>query len=337
MLNYDRLSAQSKLLNTVRLSIVVPVFNEQETLFMFHAAVVKELISMSIDWEVIYVDDGSQDDSASIIKKFCQQRSNVSLLRFSRNFGKESAMSAGLRLSNGEAVVIMDADLQDPPSVLPKMLEAWQAGADVVNMRRRSRQGETLTKKITAGLFYKVMNTMANFYVPEGIGDFRLLSRRAVEALNSLPESNRFMKGLFSWIGFHQVILSYDRNPRVAGHTKWNYWKLWNFALEGITSFSTAPLKFATYTGFICALGAFLYAMFFLLKTIFVGDNTPGFPTLIITILFLGGAQLMATGILGEYLGRLFIESKKRPLYLIDEYIPPQFNANQSNQHSNLG
>jgi hypothetical protein len=217
----------------------------------------------------------------------------------------------------------MDADLQDPPSELPKMVEAWKNGADVVNMRRRSRKGESVMKRLTADLFYSFINKISDIEIPKGIGDFRLLSRRAVDSLNQLPEANRFMKGLFSWVGFRQVILEFDRDPRVAGQSKWNYWKLWNFALEGITSFSTAPLKLATYFGLFCSLSAFAYAFYFLVKTLAFGDAIPGFPTLIVTVLMLGGAQLMAIGLLGEYLGRVFIESKKRPLFLVDEYLPP--------------
>ncbi|MBN2647799.1 MAG: glycosyltransferase family 2 protein [Thiotrichales bacterium] len=313
------------------LSVIVPVFNEQESLITFHHAILQQMQKMSISWELIYVDDGSHDGSRALLKKLCVQTPQASLLAFSRNFGKESAMSAGLALAKGEAVVIMDADLQDPPSVLPQMLEAWRAGADVVNMRRRSRAGETWLKRWTAQAFYQVMNRMASFEIPQGIGDFRLLSRRAVEALNQLPESNRFMKGLFSWVGFPQVILEYDRDPRVAGQSKWNYWKLWNFALEGITSFSVAPLKLSTYLGFLIAFGAFAYAFFFLFKTLLIGDATPGFPTLIIVVLFLGGTQLMAIGILGEYLGRLYHESKRRPLYLVEEYLPPRDLLTESN------
>ena len=314
------------------LSIVVPVFNEEETLLLFHQEIIKQLEALKIGWEIIYIDDGSSDRSRQIIKNFCVNFANISLLCFSRNFGKESAMSAGLRVSGGKCVIIMDADLQDPPTLIPGMIKAWESGADVVNMRRLSRKGESIIKRVTAHLFYRLINKISDVEIPEGIGDFRLLSRRVVDALNQLPESNRFMKGLFSWVGFRQVILEFDRNPRVAGVTKFNYWKLWNFALEGITSFSTAPLKVATYSGLLCALSAFVYALFFLIKTLFVGDPTPGFPTLIIAVLVLGGAQLMAIGLLGEYLGRLFIEAKKRPLYLIDEYIPPHAYAKHSQE-----
>jgi glycosyltransferase involved in cell wall biosynthesis len=218
--------------------------------------------------------------------------------------------------------VVIDADLQDPPELIPQMLATWRGGADMVNMRRRSREGETWFKKATARAFYRVINRLAEVDIPSNVGDFRLLSRRAVDSLNRLPERNRFMKGLFAWIGYAQVTVEYDRHPRAAGYTKWHYRKLWNFALEGITGFSVAPLKVATYVGFVCSAGAFLYALRFLIKALTVGDPVAGFPTLIVSILGLGGLQLMATGILGEYIGRLFIESKQRPLFLIDEYAP---------------
>jgi len=304
------------------LSVVVPVFNEQEVLSAFHRRLVTALAHVQGAWEVIYVDDGSTDGTARILRELQVREPAVGMARLSRNFGKEQAMSAGLRLARGSAVVIMDADLQDPPELIPSMLDAWQQSADLVNMRRRSRQGETWLKKATAHAFYRVINRLSEVPIPADVGDFRLLSRRAVDALNQLPERNRFMKGLFAWIGFVQVTLEYDRQPRAAGNTKWHYRKLWNFALHGITAFSLAPLKLATYAGFASAAGAFLYALNFLIKTLTLGEPVRGFPTLIVTILLLGGLQLMATGILGEYLGRLFMESKRRPLYLLDEYRP---------------
>lgn len=306
------------------LSVVVPVFNEAEVLPILHRRLVAVLSASAIDggWELIYVDDGSTDATGLILKELQTVEQAVGVVRLSRNFGKEAAMCAGLRLARGKAVVVIDADLQDPPELIPDMLNAWRQGADVVNLRRRSRGGETWLKKATARLFYRIINQLSEVSIPENVGDFRLLSRRVVEALNQLPERNRFMKGLFAWVGYAQVTLDYDRQPRAAGKTKWHYRKLWNFALEGITSFSIAPLKLATYAGFVSATAAFLYALTFLIKTLTVGEPVRGFPTLIVTILLLGGMQLMATGILGEYIGRLFMESKRRPLYLIDDYRP---------------
>ena len=304
------------------LSVVVPLFNEEDVLPAFHARLVAALAGIEGGWEVVYVDDGSTDSTPLRLKALRATDPGIATVRFSRNFGKEAGMSAGLQLARGRAVVIIDADLQDPPELIPQMVVTWRQGADMVNMRRRSREGETWFKKATARAFYRIINRLAEVDIPSNVGDFRLLSRRAVDALNRLPERNRFMKGLFAWIGYAQVTIEYDRHPRAAGTTKWDYRKLWNFALEGITGFSIAPLKLATYVGFASAAGAFLYALSFLIKALTVGDPVAGFPTLIVSILLLGGLQLMATGILGEYLGRLFIESKQRPLYLIDEYVP---------------
>jgi glycosyltransferase involved in cell wall biosynthesis len=219
-------------------------------------------------------------------------------------------------------VVLIDADLQDPPELIPEMVQAWREGADLVQMRRRTRLGETWLKRATAHAFYRVMNRLSQVPIPPDVGDFRLLSRRAVQALNRLPEHNRFMKGLFAWVGFRQVTIDYDRQPRAAGTTKWRYRKLWHFALEGITGFSVAPLKLATWAGLLSALVAFIYALVFVFKTLVFGERVAGFPTLIVTILLLGGFQLLSIGILGEYLGRLFIETKRRPLFLLEDHRP---------------
>lgn len=304
------------------LTVVVPVFNEEEVLPVFHRRLVNALTGVQGGWEVVYIDDGSTDNSHQILKQLRLLTPHVGIARFSRNFGKEEAMSAGLRLARGDAVIIIDADLQDPPELIPAMLAAWSNGADMVNMRRRHRRGESWLKKATAHAFYRIINRLSEVPIPEDVGDFRLLSRRAVDALNLLSERNRFMKGMFAWIGYPQITLDYDRDGRAAGQTKWRYWRLWNFAIEGITGFSIAPLKAATYLGFACAAAAFIYGLYFLFKTLFLGDAVRGFPTLIVTVLFLGGLQLMAMGVIGEYLGRLFVESKRRPLYLLEEYQP---------------
>jgi glycosyltransferase involved in cell wall biosynthesis len=273
---------------------------------------------------VVYVNDGSKDGTLHVLKQLQLNNPAVGVANLSRNFGKEAAMSAGLKLARGEAVILIDADLQDPPELIGQMVGVWQQGADVVNMKRASRQGETWFKKASAQWFYKIINWLSDVHMPENVGDFRLLSRRAVDALNQLPESNRFMKGLFAWIGYKQVVVEYARHPRAAGQTKWPYFKLFNFAIEGITGFSVVPLRLASYAGFLTAFSAFVYALFLLVKTLTIGDSVKGFPTLILTILILGGLQLMAMGIIGEYLGRLFMESKRRPLFLLDEYQPPQ-------------
>lgn len=304
-------------------SVVVPVRDEEAVLAEFHRRLVAAIEDTPGGFEVIYVDDGSTDGTPLILRQLRALDPRIGTVRLSRNFGKELAMSAGLREAHGAATVIIDADLQDPPELIPAMLDEWRRGADVVNMRRRHRAGESWLKRATASGFYRVMNHLSDVPIPIDTGDFRLLSRRARDALNSLPERSRVMKGLFAWIGFRQRSIDYDREARVAGSSKWRYWKLWNLALEGITGFSIAPLKVATYVGFLTALSAFVYAAFVLVKTLFLGDAVPGFPTLIVVISFLGGLQLMAIGVLGEYVGRLFIEAKNRPLYLIEELHPP--------------
>jgi polyisoprenyl-phosphate glycosyltransferase len=304
------------------LSIVVPVHNEEEVLPLFHARLSRALAAVSTTAEVIYVDDGSTDGTTRILKSLHAVEPNVAFVRLSRNFGKEQAMTAGLRLARGGAVVLIDADLQDPPERIGEMVQAWQDGADVVNMRRRRRDGESWLKIATARAFYRVINRLSEMPIPRDVGDFRLLSRRAVDAVNAMPERNRFMKGMFAWVGFRPVTIDYDREPRACGSSKWHYWKLWNFALEGITAYSTAPLRIATYAGFSSAAIAFLYALYFLIKTLLIGESVQGFPTLITVMLFLGGLQLMAIGVVGEYLGRMFMETKQRPLFLVDDYLP---------------
>ena len=305
------------------LSVVVPVRNEQAVLAEFHRRLVAAIADTPGGFEVIYVDDGSTDRTPLILRQLRALDARIGTVRLSRNFGKEQAMTAGLREAHGAATVVIDADLQDPPELIPAMLDQWRRGADVVNMRRRHRAGESWLKRVTAYGFYRVINRLSDVPIPVDTGDFRLLSRRALDALNSLPERNRVMKGLFAWIGFRQLSIDYDRDARIAGSSKWRYWALWNLALEGITGFSIAPLKVATYVGFLTAVSAFVYAAFVLVKTLLLGDPVPGFPTLIVVISFLGGLQLMAIGVLGEYLGRLFVEAKDRPLYLIEEMHPP--------------
>lgn len=324
-----------ELFNTARtncqLSVVVPVFNEEKVITQFHHRLITVLSKCARSYEVIYVDDGSVDSTSALLEDLRRADTSVGVARLSRNFGKERAMTAGLELACGEAVVILDADLQDPPELIPSMLDAWRAGADVVNMQRDGREGETAVKKTTAHFFYRIINRLSDVAIPNDVGDFRLFSRRAVDALNRLPESNRFMKGLFAWIGFPQVTLKYRRHARAAGVSKWPYWKLWNFALEGITSFSTVPLKVATYIGFLSASSAFLSALYFFIKTEFWGETVKGFPTLIEVMLLLGGLQLMAIGVVGEYVGRIYLETKRRPLYLLDSYKPATLKNHDSN------
>jgi len=305
------------------LSVVVPVHDEEAVLAKFHRRLIAATDKVAGGIEILYVDDGSTDSTPCVLRQLRALDGRVGIVRLSRNFGKEQAMSAGLREARGSATVVIDADLQDPPELIPAMLDAWRRGADVVNMRRRDRAGESWLKRATAYLFYRLMNRLSDVSIPVDTGDFRLLSRRALDAVNSLPERNRIMKGLFAWIGFHQRTIEYDRDSRAAGSSKWRYWKLWNLALEGITGFSIGPLKVATYVGFLTALSAFGYAAFVFTKTLILGDPVRGFPTLVVVISFLGGLQLMAIGVLGEYVGRLFVEAKNRPLYFVEELHPP--------------
>lgn len=302
------------------LSVVVPAYNEEDVLPELQKRLSAVLEKMGVEWEIIYVNDGSTDGTLKVLSGFVNPR--VSIIDLSRNFGKEIAMTAGLDHAQGDAVVVIDADLQDPPELIPELAKKWQEGFDVVYARRLGREGETLLKKSTAKLFYRVIQSLSRVRIPEDTGDFRLLSRRAVKALKLLRENHRFMKGLFAWIGYPQVAVHYRRDPRFAGETKWNYWKLWNFALEGITSFSIVPLKIATYAGLLTALGAFVFAGFVVYKTIIYGDPVQGYPSLMVVTLFLGGVQLMSLGMIGEYLGRMFNETKRRPLYLVNSLTP---------------
>ncbi|MBC7643879.1 MAG: glycosyltransferase family 2 protein, partial [Thermoleophilia bacterium] len=304
------------------MSVVVPVFNEEAVLLAFHRRLTVAVEPLGVTVEIVYVDDGSQDRSRALLQLLHVSHPTVSVVHLSRNFGKEAAITAGLDVACGDCVVVMDSDLQHPPESIPAMVEAWRKGADVVNMRRRSREDETWVKRTAANAFYGVLNRLSDIPIPEDVGDFRLLSRRAVDALKLLHERNRFMKGLFAWIGYRQVTLEFDCGERASGQSKWRYRQLWHFAVEGITAFSVAPLRFASHAGLISALVAFGYALYFLFKTLILGDTVPGFPTLIVVVLLLGGLQLLAIGVLGEYLGRLSLESKRRPLYLVDEYTP---------------
>jgi glycosyltransferase involved in cell wall biosynthesis len=303
------------------LSIIVPAYNEAEVLPEFHRRLSAVLDALALESEVFYVNDGSTDETAKIISDMREQDERVGLVDLSRNFGKEIAMTAGLDHVQGDAVIVIDADLQDPPELIPELVRHYRDGFDVVYAQRVSRAGEGALKKSTAYLFYRLIQAATRVKIPADTGDFRLLSRRAVEALNKLREQHRFMKGLYAWIGFPQKAVPYHRDPRKAGQTKWNYWKLWNLALEGFTSFTIGPLKVATYLGISTATAAFLYALWVIYKTLARGDPVAGYPSLMVVILFLGGVQLMTIGVLGEYLGRMFDETKQRPLYFVKSFL----------------
>lgn len=299
------------------ISVVVPVYNEEENLLELQKRLSAALQTLGCDWEILYVNDGSTDGTLKILRGFDDPR--VGLLDLSRNFGKEIAMTAGLDYASGDAVVVIDADLQHPPEVIPELVTKWHEGFDVVCAKRTTREGETYLKKATAKFFYRAMQFLSHVQIQEGSGDFRLISRRAVEALKLLREHHRFMKGLFAWIGYPQTSVYYSCAPRFAGESKWNYWRLWNFALEGITSFSIVPLKLATYIGMMTAVSAFVFAAFVVFKRLVYGDPVQGYASLMVVMLFLGGTQLMSLGMIGEYLGRMFNETKRRPLYLVNQ------------------
>jgi glycosyltransferase involved in cell wall biosynthesis len=303
---------------TFSLAIVVPAYNEAQVIDSFHARLGAVLDGLDARAQVIYVDDGSHDETWSLLCGLAEGDARVEAIRLSRNFGKEAALTAGLDATDADAVVVIDADLQDPPELIPALIARWQEGNDVVYATRGERDGETRTKKITSAAFYRVMERLSDTALPRDTGDFRLLSRRAVEALRELRERQRFMKGLFAWIGYRQAAVTYHRDARHAGSTKWNYWRLTNLAIEGITSFSTAPLRVATWVGVSAASVAFLYGIWVLLKVLIWGDPVRGYPTLMVVILFLGGAQLLALGVIGEYVGRTYSETKRRPLYFIE-------------------
>ncbi len=319
------------------LTIIVPMFNEEAVLPELHRRLQQAMVDCDVDWELLLVDDGSEDESWALAQQLYEQHDNVCALKLSRNFGKEIAMSAGLEAARGDAVVIIDADLQDPPELIPTFVQHWRDGYDVVFGQRTERDGESWLKKVTAHGFYRIINRLSSTPIPKDTGDFRLLSRRAVDALNKLPERHRFMKGLFAWVGYRQVAVPYHRHGRFAGRSKFNYWRLFNFALEGITSFSTAPLRLATLLGLATALLSLAYAVWVIVKTVLFGDPVAGYPSLMVVLLFLGGVQLLSLGVIGEYLGRLFDESKQRPLYLVEQVLAGSAVTEHSRRDGNTG
>ena len=303
-------------------SVVVPMFNEAAGILLLHARLTSVMTGLGEAWEVVYVNDGSRDMTLPTVEALRDRDPHVAVVNLSRNFGKEIATTAGLDHARGAAVIVIDADLQDPPEVIPQLVATWREGFDMVYARRRVREGETWLKVRTAGMFYRLMRNWGQVELPPDAGDFRLMSRRAVDALLQLREQHRFMKGLFAWVGFPSKPVLYDRAPRAYGETKWNYWKLWNLAIEGFTSFSVLPLKLATYVGAAVALLAALFGVVVVVRTLVEGGSPAGYPSLLLVVLALGGAQLMFLGVIGEYLGRVFNETKQRPLYLVERYLP---------------
>lgn len=301
----------------MNITLIVPLFNEQDALERFYYAVREEPSLQGMTVEILFVNDGSSDASECICAALAARDEWVTVINFSRNFGKESALFAGLEYADGDAMVPMDVDLQDPVALIAPMVQRWQAGADVVLAKRRSRVADTRFKRWTAGLYYRLHNAIASQPIEENVGDFRLLDRKVVAAIRQLPEQQLFMKGVLSWVGFRTEIIEYDRQERAAGNSKFGFWRLWNLALDGITSFSTVPLRLWTYIGGGVSLFALLYAVFLVLDKLLFGNDLPGYPSLMTAILFLGGVQLIGIGILGEYIGRIYQETKHRPRYVV--------------------
>ena len=311
----------------IELSVIVPCYNESEVVEKFFSAMVGNngiLNNLGLNCELVFINDGSKDNTLELLKaqkEIYSNKSNldIKIVNLSRNFGKEAAMSAGFSVASGEAIVPMDADLQHPASLIPKFVELWRQGYDVVLAKRVNRQDESALKRFCSSIFYKLNNKISEIEIPQNVGDFRLFTKKVLNAINLLPENQRFMKGIFAWVGFRSITIEYEEQERIAGSSKFNGWKLWNFALQGITGFGTLPLRVWTYIGFIVSFLAFIYASFLILLTLIMGIDLPGYASLVVIILFLGGLQLIGIGILGEYVGRIYMESKRRPPFIIDE------------------
>jgi glycosyltransferase involved in cell wall biosynthesis len=312
------------------ITVLIPAYNEEAVLPKLYGRL-HDLAGRQQDYkfEFLFVDDGSRDRTLEIIKNYAEKDKRVSYVSLSRNFGKEIAMIAGIDHVKSDAMVIIDADLQDPPELIPDMIKLWEEGYDDIYARRTKRLGESWLKRTTSSLYYRVLQGMTHIEIQRDTGDFRLLDKRCVEALQQIREHERYTKGLFSWIGFNKKEVTYVRNPRAAGQTKWNYIKLVNLAVDGIVSFTTAPLRLAVFFGLFVSLLAFVYIIILVLKTLFYGTDLAGYPSMMAVILFLGGVQLLSLGIIGEYVGRIFNETKQRPLYLVDQYHGPHDNAHR--------
>lgn len=318
------------------ISIVAPFYNEEEAVAVFHERLTQIVDAIpEYDFEFICVNDGSRDGTLTKLIELTERDTRVRVIELSRNFGKEAALTAGLDEARGNAVIPIDADLQDPPELIPKLISQWRQGFEVVAARRIDRQSDTFLKRKTAELFYRFHNSISDIEIPENVGDFRLMDRAVVDALKNLPERRRFMKGLFAWVGFKTGTIEYVRAPRAAGSTKFTGWRLWNFAVEGITSFSTIPLRMWTYIGGSLALIAFGYATFIIMRTVIFGIDVPGYASLLTVTLFIGGVQLVGIGVVGEYIGRIYLESKQRPIYIVRRRIQQRAGAIQA--HDQIG
>ena len=300
------------------LSLVVPVFNEEESIDLFLDTVIPLLENASLRFELVFINDGSRDDTFARLFDRGRRDRRIRIVNLSRNFGKEAALTAGIDHAKGDILIPMDIDLQDPPDLIQPFIARWREGYDIVYGVRTARLTDTRAKRMSADWFYRVFNSMSPVRIPPNVGDFRLVDRRAVEVLRQLPERNRFMKGLFAWVGFNSIGVPYERPQRAAGMTKFNFWRLWNFALDGVVSFSTAPLRAWFYVGVVIAAIAVLYALFIVTRVLIFGIDTPGYASLLIAVLLMGAIQLLSLGIIGEYLGRLFLEVKGRPIYVVE-------------------
>ncbi len=309
-------------MNKIDLSIIVPIYNEELVLPQFFNKLYNTLKKIpEYTYEIICVNDGSKDNSLTILKEYANKDKNIKIISFSRNFNKEQALFAGLQNCIGNAAIFIDADLQDPPELILEFIKKMNEGYQIVYGIRKDRKKEKFFKKFTATYFYKIFNLISDNPIPYNSGDFRLITKKVIETIKKINEKQLFMKGIFNWIGFKSIGITYERQKRLAGKTKWNYWKLWNLAIDGITSSSTVPLRIWSYIGFTIAFSSFIYGIYIVLKTFILGINVPGYASLLTFILFFGGIQLIALGILGEYIGRIFIEVKNRPNYIIDEKI----------------
>ncbi len=299
------------------ISVIVPMYNEEGGLETFFTTLATCLRDLPLNYEIICVDDGSSDNTLARLEERARNDRHIKVVALSRNFGKEAAMTAALDFARGDAVLPIDADLQDPPELIGDMVAKWKEGFDVVYAKRVSRRSDSLVKRNSAGWFYRIFNRVSEIKIPENVGDFRLMDRRVVDAIKLLPEKDRFMKGLFCWPGFKHTVVEFERQSRLEGETKFNYWRLWNFAISGITSFSTMPIRMGVYLGLMVSAFAFLYGTYIIIETLVTGIDVPGYASLLVVVLFLGGIQLFFMGLMGEYIGRIYREVKNRPIYLV--------------------